>query len=126
MIKYLRGQMSRPIVLWVLFLMLLLFLIAKPGISFSESASPGFTRFGLLKIDAKSRNAVFVTERRFRVTEKTSIVDIYGKNIELADLPIPCLAEVKYRLIMDQDPLTLKVVVKEVYPESSTVFVPRK
>lgn len=126
MIKLLRGHINRPIVLWVVFLLLLLFLIAKPGIGFPQSGQPGIIRFALLEIDGKIPGAVLVTERHFEVTEKTVILNQYGKKIELGDLPVPCVADVKYRLMMDKDPVALKIVVKEVFPNSSTVYIPRK
>lgn len=126
MIKVLRGHINRPIVLWVLFLLLLFFLIAKPGIGFPDSSPKGLIRSALVEINGKTRNAVLVTERRFEVTESTTILDLNRKNIDLDDLSIPCLANIKYRLIMDQDPVILKIVVEEKFPNSSTVFIPLK
>ena len=126
MIKLLRGHINRPIVLWVVFLLLLLFLIAKPGIGFPQSGQPGIIRFALLEIDGKTPGAVLVTERHFIVTKDTAIVNQYGKRIGLDDLLVPCVADVKYRLMMDKDPETLKIVVEKVFHNSSTVYVPRE
>lgn len=126
MFKSLRGYCSRPIVLWVVFLLLLFFLISKPVIGLPESTPTGLSRTALVMIDGKTHSTIMVTERHFELTEKTTILDIYGKNIELDDLPIPCTADMEYILRMDQNPVVQKVVVREVFPNSSTVFIPGK
>jgi hypothetical protein len=126
MIKYLRGHMSRPIVLWVVFLLLLFFLISKPAIGFSESLPKGFLRTAIVEVRGKTHHSIFVGERHFLLTEKTTFLDLNGKNMELGDLAVPCKADITYLLRMDEDPLLLKVVVKELYPESLTVYAPRK
>jgi len=110
----------------VVFLLLLFFLISKPVIGFPESTPTGLSRTALVMINGKTHSTIMASERHFELTEKTTILDIYGKNIELDDLPIPCMADMKYILRMDQNPVVLKVVVKEVFPNSSTVFIPGK
>lgn len=126
MIKYVRAHMSRPIVLWVIFLMLLFFLIARPGISAGESTVRGIERNATMTVSGKTRSSILVFERHFRLTETTTILDRNGKTIGLEDLPVPCKADVTYLLRMDQDPLALKVLVREVFPDSSTVYVPHQ
>lgn len=126
MIKYLRGHMSRPIVLWVVFLLLLFFLISKPAIGFSETLPKGFLRTSVVQIQGKTHHSILVGERHFLLTKKTSFLDLNGKNIALDTLPVPCKADIKYLLRMDEDPLLLELVIKELYPESLTVFAPRK
>jgi hypothetical protein len=113
-------------VLWIAFLLLLPLSIAMPGIGFSESVPSGLVRTGLVNITGKTDRAIIVSERHFLVTQKTTILDIYGKQIDLSHLPIPCQADVKYVLRMDQDPVSIKIVVKEIFPNSSTVFIPTK
>lgn len=125
MIKYLRGHMSRPIVLWVVFLLLLFFLISKPAIGFSETLPNGFLRTAVVEIQGKTHHSILVGERHFLLTKKTTLLDLDGQNIALDALPVPCKADIKYLLRMDEDPLLLQVVIKELYPESDTVFVPR-
>ena len=122
MIKYLRGHMSRPIVLWVVFLLLLFFLISKPAIGFSEPK--GFLRTAVVEINGKTHRSVLVGERNFLLTENTTFLDLNGQSIALDALPVPCKADIKYLLRMDKDPLLLQLVIKELYPESLTVFIP--
>jgi hypothetical protein len=62
-------------------------------------------------IELKTNSSVVVVERSFSVTEETVIVDKDGKEIPLAELHVPCEAVIEYRLIMDKDPLCLKIIV---------------
>jgi hypothetical protein len=126
MIKYLRGHMSRPIVLWVVFLLLLFFLISKPAIGFSETLPKGFLRTAVVEVNGKTHHSILVGERDFLLTETTTFLDLNGQSIELDKLPVPCKADIKYLLRMDEDPLLLQLVIKELYPESLSVFVPGK
>jgi hypothetical protein len=126
MIKYLRGHMSRPIVLWVVFLLLLFFLISKPAIGFSENLPKGLLRTAVVQVHGKTQHSILVGERHFLLTKKTTLLDLNGKNISLDALPVPCKADIKYLLRMDEDPLLLQLAIKELYPESLTVFAPRK
>lgn len=126
MVNSLRGYCSRPIVLWVLFLVLLFFLISRPAIGFSETLPKGVLRTATVDIVGKTSYSIIVGERHFQETESTVFLDLNGKNIDLGNLPVPCKADIKYLLRMDQDPLILKVVVIELYPESLTVFAPTK
>ncbi len=126
MIKYLRGHMSRPIVLWVVFLLLLFFLISKPAIGLSETQPKGFMRTAVVQVHGKTHHSIIVGERNFLLTEKTTFLDLNGQDIALDALPVPCKADIKYLLRMDEDPLLLQLVIKELYPESLTVFAPGK
>ena len=126
MIKYLRGHMSRPIVLWVVFLLLLFFLISKPAIGFSETLPKGFLRTAVVEVKGKTHHAIIVGERHFELTKKTAFLDLNGQKLALDALPVPCKADIKYLLRMDKDPLLLELAIKELYPDSLTVFVPRK
>jgi len=126
MIKYLRGHMSRPIVLWVVFLLLLFFLISKPAIGFSETLPKGFLRTAVVQVQGKTDHSIILGERHFLLTKKTTFLDLNGKDIALDALPVPCKADIKYLLRMDEDPLLLQLVIKELYPESLTVFAPNK
>ncbi len=126
MVNSLRGYCSRPIVLWVIFLLLLFFLISRPAIGFSETLPKGVLRTATVDIVGKTSFSIIVGERHFHETESTVFLDLNGKNIDLGNLPVPCKADIKYLLRMDQDPLILEVVVVELYPESLTVFAPTK
>ena len=118
--------MSRPIVLWVVFLLLLFFLISKPAIGFSETLPKGFLRTAVVQVQGKTDHSIIVGERHFLLTKKTTFLDLNAKNIALDALPVPCKADIKYLLRMDEDPLLLQLAIKELYPESLTAFAPNK
>ncbi|MFB0521790.1 MAG: hypothetical protein ACETWD_10250 [Desulfatiglandales bacterium] len=116
MSKFYRSQCIQPVVLWVA--LLLVFSLSKPIIGSPE----GLVRSGSVKIEGKTSDSIILAERHFIVTESTTILDVNGKKIQLTNLPVPCEAEIQYRLRMDQDPVTLKIVIKRVLPGSSTMW----
>ena len=120
MSKFHRGHCIQLIVLLAVFLMV--FLLFNPVIGFAQSPQMGLKRSGSVKIEGKTIDAIIVAERHFIITESTTIMDINGKEIQLNDLPIPCEAKIQYRLRMDQDPVTLKIIIKRVLPGSSTAW----
>jgi hypothetical protein len=65
-----------------------------------------------MTIEEKTEDAFISGERRFVVTEATTIIDAFGKRIGLGDLSLPAEAEVQYKLIMDEPPLVFRIVVK--------------
>jgi len=102
-------------------ILLLLPLAAIPGPDLA-SAHSGPTGSAVVRIDGKTANSIIVSERHFRVTERTSILDPRGLRIPLDALPIPCEAELHYRLRMDEDPLLLKVLIQKIPPGASPVW----
>ena len=64
-------------------------------------------------IELKTKTSVVVVERSFSVTEETVILDKDGKKIPLAELHVPCEAVIEYRLRMDEDPICLKIIVRQ-------------
>jgi hypothetical protein len=116
MSKFYRSQCIQPVVLWVA--LLLVFSLSKPIIGSPQ----GLVRSGSVKIEGKTSDSIILAERHFIVTESTTILDVNGKKIQLTNLPVPCKAEIQYRLRMDQDPVTLKIVIKRVLPGSSTMW----
>ena len=123
MFKFVRADCLRAFLFCLV--SLLPFFMSEPVIGFAKSPPTALTRSGSVKIDGKTRNAIIIIERHFTVTESTTILDIHGKKIQLDDLPTPCKARIRFRLRMDQDPETLKVVVKEVFPHSNTAWSPQ-
>ena len=123
MFKFVRDDRLRAFLFCLV--SLLPFLMSEPVIGFAKSPPMALTRSGFVKIDGKTRNAIIIIERHFTVTESTTILDVHGKKIQLDDLPTPCKAKIMFRLRMDQDPETLKVVVKEVFPHSNTAWSPQ-
>jgi hypothetical protein len=103
----------RPAVFCLLCLMLLL--VAGSVIA-AESVDTGVVRNKLLIIDGKTDHAVMVGERKFMVTGDTAIFNMHGKQIPLIDLAVPCEAMVQYRLIMDKNPVVLRLEVKKSLP----------
>jgi hypothetical protein len=65
-----------------------------------------------MTIEGKTTDAVISGERHFVVTEATTIIDAYGTRIILDDLSLPAEVEVRYELVMDQDPRALRIVLK--------------
>lgn len=117
------GRALTVLVLWTV--LLLPFALFKPSIAFSKAAPKGFIRSALVMIEGKTSDAVLVGERRFLVTEATTIVMPRGGKIELGALPVPCKAKIKYRLRMDEDPVALKIMVKRVSRGAGTSWPPR-
>jgi hypothetical protein len=111
-----RRQCIQSVVLWVA--LLVFFSLSKPAIGSPQ----GLVRSGLVKVEGKTGDSIIAAERHFIVTESTTILDVNGKKIQLTNLPIPCKAEIQYRLSMDQDPVTLKIVIKRVLPGSRTMW----
>jgi hypothetical protein len=120
---FFKDQYTRRIFLWLALLILLLVLLFNPAVGFGETAQKGIVRTGIVKIRGKTSNTIIVGERHFLVSESTSIRDINGKEIPLIDLRVPCQAELKYLLIVDKNPVSLQVTVKELFPHSSMDYM---
>ena len=97
-------------------LVCLMLLLAAGWVFAAESVDTGAVRNKLLIINTKTDHAVVVGERKFVVTENTAIFNMHGKQIPLSDLGVPCEATVQYRLIMDKNPVALRVQVKKNLP----------
>jgi hypothetical protein len=97
-------------------------IIAYHGTGFPEPepAQKSLDRSAALTIGGKTADYILIGERHFTVTEATVIIDVKGKKIRLTDLAVPCEAEVEYRLIMDEDPLALKITVKKLLQGATT------
>ena len=74
----------------------------------------------VVKILAKSEGFIHTSDMGFRVKENTRIVDRLGLRISISELPVPCKAEITYRPISTAHPKAQTIVVKDIYPESST------
>jgi hypothetical protein len=116
-----RGQSIYKISLCLVFSLLFLLL---PVTGFSESLPKGLIRSGSVIIQGKTSDAIIVSERHFVVTEATTIVTMEGEKIQLSALPIPCKAEITYQLRMDQNPVTLKISIKQLLRGSSKTWPP--
>src|SRR3990170_1519557 len=82
----------------------------------AETVETGAVRNKLLIVGDKTDHAVMVGERKFVVTENTAIFNMHGKQIPLIDLAVPCEAAVQYRLVMDKNPVVLRLQVKKPLP----------
>ena len=118
MYRFFKGQAIARIACW--FIALLFVIIAYPDTGLSEPAQKSLDRSAKLTISGKTADAVLIGERHFTVTEATVITDMKGKKIRLGDLAVPCEAVIEYRLIMDEDPLALKITVKKLLEGSTT------
>jgi hypothetical protein len=81
-------------------------------------------RTSQLNLQGKTDKAVIANERHFLVEESTVIVDEWGEQIALDTLPVPCQAEVTYRLRMDKDPQALEIKVIDTSFESRSSWSP--
>ena len=113
-----KGQLICRIAFW--FIVPMFLIIAYPDTTFSEPAQKSLDRSAKLTISGKTADAVLIGERHFAVTEATVIIDMKEKKIRLSNLAVPCEAEIEYRLIMDEDPLALKITVKKLLEGSTT------
>jgi len=60
-------------------------------------APPDVPKTMVTKIQFKGKDAIFVNDRRFIVTDKTIILDMGDQHIKLSELSVPCEAEIKLR-----------------------------
>ncbi|MBW2108167.1 MAG: hypothetical protein JRI36_05805 [Deltaproteobacteria bacterium] len=102
-------------VVLVIAIFLVIGFVTPAGIFARGTAAPAtsLVRTGTMTIEAKTDDAVISGERHFVVTDSTSIIDANGNPIQLADFPVPAKARIRYRLRMDQDPLCLKIEIKQ-------------
>ena len=118
MYRFFKGQITCRIVFG--FVLAMFVVTAHPGAVFSKSQPQSLDRSAKLTISGKTADVIIIGERHFAVTETTVIIDMKGKKIRLSDLAVPCDAQIEYRLIMDQDPLTLKITVKKLLEGATT------
>jgi hypothetical protein len=109
--KSFNGVFVRPVVLCQVILVVFLVAMSIP-MSSQSPAFAGRLKSATMTVEAKTDDAIVSRERHFVVNESTVILDASGRGIELADIPVPSKVEVEYELIMDQDPLCLKIVVE--------------
>ncbi len=94
----------------------LLLLLTAETVAAGEEAGTGVVRNKVLIVNSKTDQEVTVGERPFMVTGETKIFNLYGKQISLNELAVPCEAMVQYRLIMDKSPVVLRLQVKKQLP----------
>ena len=120
MYRFFKGQLICRIAFC--FIVPILVIIAFPDAGFSETAQKSLDRSAKLTISGKTDDAILIGERHFAVTKATVIIDMKEKKIRLSDLAVPCEAEIEYRLIMDEDPLALKITVKKLLEGASAIW----
>lgn len=107
----LRQYGLRPIALGAAILVFLA--ISGPVAIDAGKVPPEVKKTGVFKIEVKGKDFISVNERRFIITDKTAIWNLFGQNIDLEGLIIPCEAEIKYRLgPPEPDPVCLEIKVK--------------
>jgi hypothetical protein len=85
------------------------FLLFNPSPSFCAGKSKTVLKTKTLTVDGKTSYGIAAGERRFWVTEATTIVGAGGTKIGLSDLSIPCRATITYRQRDDGYPVALKI-----------------
>ena len=122
MCMFYKSHSIYKIVFWIV--VLVLFMSLKPVTAFSKKSPPSIIRSGTVTINGKTADAILVSERRFMVTESTTILTVKGRKIQLSALPVPCKAEIEYQLRMDEHPVTLKIRVKRLLKGASESWPP--
>ena len=118
MYRFFKGQLICRIAFC--FIVPIFVIIAYPGTGFSEPAQKSLDRSATLTISGKADDSILIGERHFTVTEATVIIDMKENKIRLSDLAVPCEAVIEYRLIMDENPLALKITVKKLLEGATT------
>jgi hypothetical protein len=118
MYRLFKAQLICRMAFW--FIVPLIVIIAYPSTGFAEPAQKSLDRSATLTIGGKTADYILIGERHFTVTEATVIIDMKEKQIGLTDLAVPCDAQIEYRLIMDEDPLALKITVKKLLEGATT------
>ena len=106
MLNFLRKRNLRTALLGVI--VLIAFLLPGHAIALEDNLEKGITRSGTVTIVGKTRDSIIVKERHFRLIRSTTLWGVDQKKIQIYNLPIPCEAEIRYLLRMDQDPLLLE------------------
>jgi len=118
MYRFFKGQLICRISFW--FIVAMLVITVYPDTGFSEPAQKSLDRSATLTISGKTADAILIGERHFTVTEATVIIDMKENKIRLSNLAVPCEAVIEYRLIMDENPLALKITVKKLLEGATT------
>jgi len=63
----------------------------------------------IVVINGKGDGGIVADGQRYRVGESTVILDTEGNGISLCDLPLPCEADVEYRLTDEPEPFCLRI-----------------
>ena len=118
MLNFLRTQNLRTGVSCVI-VFLIAFLMSGHAIASEKDMEKGIPRSRTLTIVGKTRDSIIVGERYFKLTSSTRFWGVDKKEIQIYSLPIPCEAEIRYLLRMDQDPVTLEVHLTNILPGAS-------
>ena len=71
-------------------------------------------------IQDKAPGVILINGERFKVTDATLILDIFGKRIALCDLPVPCEADVEYQQSEGPSSLCLVIETRRLLPGADT------
>ena len=71
-------------------------------------------------VQGKFRNAIIASKKRFLLSPRTRIFDKTGEEMDIAELPVPCKAIIEYQPFSYRDPIALKIVVREIFPDATT------
>ena len=117
MLNFLKNRNLRTGLLGIIFS--IAFLLSGHAIALEENLEKGITRSGTVTIVGKTRDSIIVKERHFRLTRSTTFWGVDQKKIQIYNLPIPCEAEIRYLLRMDQEPLLLEARLTNILPGAS-------
>jgi hypothetical protein len=104
--------------------LLLLVLVLAPMVASAErstkSTSDPLLRKEEITIDEKGADYIASVEWRFELDDTSVLTDMNNKMISGGEIPVPCVAEIEYRLQIDKDPLLLSLKIKRILPGART------
>jgi hypothetical protein len=119
MLRYLNRKRTT----WIIGLLLLLLVLA-PMVASAErstkSTSDPLLRKEEITIDEKGADYVASVEWRFELDDTSVLTDTKNRTISVGEIPVPCVAEIEYRLQIDKNPLLLGLKIKRSLPAART------
>lgn len=114
MLKFLNHKQIIVMVIGLLLSTLVLAPMRADAEKGTKATSVSPLRKAEITIYEKGENYVVRGERCFEVTDTSVLTDMNNKRISLDQLPVPCVAEVEYRLRMDKDPCVVRLKIKKI------------
>lgn len=116
------SKMSQCIFITAAFLTLygLSILFHVSGAIAMENGIDEYRPSAFMLIEAKSPHSIVASKKQFEITIETRILDGSGKDINIQNLPVPCIAQVDYENAPYGNPIALMIRLKEVFPGAST------
>lgn len=119
MLRYLNRKQTTLVIGLLLSTLLLVPMVASAERS-TKSTSDPLLRKAEVTIDEKGADYIASVEWRFELDDTSVLADMNNKMISVGELPVPCVAQIEYRLQIDKDPLLLSLKIKRSLPGAHT------